>query len=144
MPMLMYDMEDAAEEAEAEAAPEDVVMGEEKDVAPPPPPHAEAMEEDGDEYLLLQVPQPGSSIEPLLLSWPRCGPVAGGAAPADQSVAGDVQILISEIGLDPKVLAQYGSLLGQLTHRQQKLRVIAQGDQVRAGAATVYCVHTDP
>ena len=33
------------------------------------------------------VPQLGSSIEPLLLSWPRCGPVAGGAAPADQSVS---------------------------------------------------------
>jgi len=61
------------------------------------------------------------------------GPVAGGAAPADQSVAGDVQILISEIGLDPKVLAQYGSLLGQLTHRQQKRRVIAQGGQFGYG-----------
>ena len=60
------------------------------------------------------------------------------------AVAGDVNILISEIGLDVNERAQYGSLLGQLTHRQQKLRVIAQGDQVRAGAATVYCVHTDP
>ena len=47
--LIMDDMEDAAEEAEAEAAPEDVVIGEEKDVAPPPPPRAEAMEEDGDE-----------------------------------------------------------------------------------------------
>ena len=35
------------------------------------------------------VPQPGSSFEPLLLtlSSPRCGPMAGGAAPAGQSVS---------------------------------------------------------